>query len=214
MLSKVQAWSPQPPTRLVFLAKVLHVPYRSLPAPSSRNQKTAKLSLGQNVSEQYCVSLLPPNTVFLYYTDSSAPVCAHTYTPLSLMHLSSTKAWWYQADMKYARLKTPIPAPTHSAEAHYCTFRLPGRKVHSNSTLSICTFPWMVKSIAIPFNTWLCTLVLNTAIYQRSFTARVLLGTHLVPEDQGLGFPFPEGGPAAAGATVPIADSGNTDEQA
>ena len=36
MLSKVQAWSPQPPTRLVFLAKVLRVPYLSLPALETR----------------------------------------------------------------------------------------------------------------------------------------------------------------------------------
>lgn len=183
MFSKVQVWSPQPPTWLVFLAKVLYVPYSSSPAPSSRNQKNAKLSLGQNVSWQQC-SPLPPNTVLLYYAESSVPACAHT----CLIHLTSTKAWWHQADAQYTRLKTPIPAPAHSAGAHYCTLRLLDRKVRSNSTLSICTFPWTVKSIAIPFNTWLCTLVLNTAVYQLNFTARVLLATHLLPENRGLGW--------------------------
>lgn len=79
--------------------------------------------------------------------------CTHAHTSLSLIHLTSTKASWYQADMQYIRLKTPVLAPTYSAEAHYHTMGLLDRKVCSNSMLSICTFPWTMKSIAIPFNT-------------------------------------------------------------
>lgn len=106
-----------------------------------------------------------------------------------------------------AGVNAPVRSPTHSAEAHCCTVRILDRKSQFNAMLSIHTFLWTVKSIAIPLNTWLCTLLLNAAIYQLCFTAKNLLAAHLLSENQELCFPFAGGRPVAACAATAFADS-------
>lgn len=186
----------------------VHVLYLVLSAPTSKTWKTAKLSLSQIMSWQYWV--LPfPQTPWVCTAQKAQILHVHAHIHiLSLIHLIFTKASWYQAD-KQCKVKYFFPSPTRSEEARCCTVRLSYRKLHSNSLLSIHTFPWTAKSISIPLNTWLCTLVLNAAIYQLYFTARVLFAIHLLPENRGFCFPFPGGRPVAANATALFADSGD-----
>lgn len=88
------------------------MPYLSLLPPRSRNQKTAKPRPKYELAMLFPV---PSYTRFLCY----AEVCVNTHTHLRLMHLTSTRAQGYQAGTLYSRLKTPIPAPAHSAEPHF-----------------------------------------------------------------------------------------------
>lgn len=200
--------SPHSHIRNSYSSPSICVLYLVLPVPTSKTQKTAKLSLSQITSWQYWVPPFPQTPrVCTTQKAQILHVHAHIHT-LCMIHLTFTKVSWYQADMQ-CKVKYFIPSPTHSAEAHCCTARLSFRKLHSNSLLSIHTFPWTVKSISIPLNTWLCTLVLNAAIYQLCFTARDLFAIHLLPENRGFCFPFPRGRPVAANVTALFADSGN-----
>lgn len=169
------------------------------PLPETR--RLQNLSQGKPRAGNPAFLSFPQTPKNLYYKESSAHI--HIW----VIHLTSTEASWYQhhTDIQHrSKCSCPFSHPFCSSSLSYSQDL--DRKSQSNSMLSIHTFLWTVKSIAIPLNTWLCTLLLNAAIYQPCFTARNLLAAHLLPENWGLCFPFAGGRPVAAGAAAAFAD--------